>query len=419
MTRNYQLITSKESRKSFTLIELLVVLALVAILSVVVILTLNPAELLKQARDSNRLSDLSTINTALNLFSADVTSGFMGTSTIVYVSIPSASPTCTGLGLPTLPAGYTYNCVASANLRNTNGTGWIPVNFQRISSNSPISQLPIDPINTTSTRLYYTYVSGGSWELNASIEASKNKLGGTGDVVSKDGGSAASLYEIGNNLHLNPVEIGDVGLVGYWNFEEGSGAAAYDRSGLGNDGVWNGTLGGQWTNGKVGSYAGSFNGADNSITVLDDSSLNFGVSNFSVSFWVKKNTEATQGSFISKNSSTDLPGWTFYQHGANMLALLISDGSVSYDAVYGPAINDNIWRHIVGVVNRSENTLYIYINGVQIQSAAITITGSVTNAYSLNMGSQWGSIHGLLDDLRLYNRALSAAEILALYNSTK
>ena len=47
-----------DRRESFTLIELLVVLALVAILSVVVILTLNPAELIKQARDSNRLSDL-------------------------------------------------------------------------------------------------------------------------------------------------------------------------------------------------------------------------------------------------------------------------------------------------------------------------------------------------------------------------
>ena len=66
-----------KNNSSFTLIELLVVLALVAILSVVVVMTLNPAELIKQARDSNRLSDLATINTALNLFSADVTSGFM------------------------------------------------------------------------------------------------------------------------------------------------------------------------------------------------------------------------------------------------------------------------------------------------------------------------------------------------------
>src|SRR5512140_2567136 len=94
------------SRKSFTLIELLIVLALVAILSVVVILTLNPSELIKQARDSTRLSDLSTLNTALGAYNADVNNGFMGTSTVVYVSIPDTTSTCANLGLPSLPAGY-------------------------------------------------------------------------------------------------------------------------------------------------------------------------------------------------------------------------------------------------------------------------------------------------------------------------
>jgi prepilin-type N-terminal cleavage/methylation domain-containing protein len=187
------------NRKSFTLIELLVVLALVAILSVVVVMTLNPAELLKQARDSNRLSDLATINTSLNLFSTDLTNGFMGTSSIVYVSIPdNASSTCGSLGLPTLPAGWNYNCVTSQNLRNTDGTGWIPVNFQRIYSNTPISQLPIDPVNTTSTNSYYTYIAGGSWKLTAvSLESSKYQAN-----TITDGGIAGSSFEMGNNFNL-------------------------------------------------------------------------------------------------------------------------------------------------------------------------------------------------------------------------
>ena len=278
------------NRKSFTLIELLVTLAIVAVLSVVVIVTLNPAELLKQARDSNRLSDLATINTALNLFSTDVTSGFMGTSTVVYVSIPSASPTCTGLGLPSLPSGYTYNCATSQNLRNTDGTGWIPVNFNRISSNSPISQLPIDPTNTTSTRLYYTYTPGGSWELNATVEASKNKLGGSNDLVSKDGGSATSLYEIGTNLSLNPIETGDPSLVGYWNFEEGPSATSTDRSGYGNHGKWYGTSTAQehYAAGKVGQYAGSFNGSGDYISYPGTGDLKL-ERDFTLSAWVNFN----------------------------------------------------------------------------------------------------------------------------------
>ena len=52
------------SRKAFTLIELLVVIAIIAILAVVVVLTLNPAALLQQSRDSSRLSDMQTITSS-------------------------------------------------------------------------------------------------------------------------------------------------------------------------------------------------------------------------------------------------------------------------------------------------------------------------------------------------------------------
>ena len=219
------------SRQSFTLIELLVVLAIVAILSVVVILTLNPSELLKQARDSNRLSDLSTLNTALSAYSADVNGGFMGTSSVVYVSIPDTTSTCSNLGLPTLPSGWAYNCVTTTSTKLSDGRGWIPVNFSNISFGSPLSSLPVDPVNTTNSRNYYTYISGGSWELSTTLEAAKNKMGGANDRVSTDGGGMPDLYETGINLTLNPVDYGDTSLVGYWNFEEGAGGALYDRSG--------------------------------------------------------------------------------------------------------------------------------------------------------------------------------------------
>ena len=190
--------SSPRSRSSFTLIELLVVLAIVAILSVVVIMTLNPSELLKQARDSNRLSDLGTLNTALSAYSADVNGGFMGTSTVVYVSIPDTTSTCANLGLPTLPTGWSYNCVTSTSTKLSDGRGWIPVNFSNISFGSPLSSLPVDPINTTSSNLYYTYISGGSYKLSAvSLESQKYSLKST-----EDGGVASDSYETGNNLTL-------------------------------------------------------------------------------------------------------------------------------------------------------------------------------------------------------------------------
>ena len=189
-----------QTRRGFTLIELLVVIAIVAVLAVTLILTLNPAELLKQARDSNRISDLDTLNKALSLVQADIANPSFGTSATVYVSIPDSSTTCTNLGLPSLPAGYTYGCAPTSTLRNNNGTGWIPVNFTQISSGSPLSNLPVDPVNSTSTGQYYTYVPGGGWELTALMESDRYLR----ERTTSDGGDSFRYVETGSDLTLNP-----------------------------------------------------------------------------------------------------------------------------------------------------------------------------------------------------------------------
>jgi prepilin-type N-terminal cleavage/methylation domain-containing protein len=410
-----------DTRRSFTLIELLVVLALVTILSVVVVLTLNPAELLKQARDSNRLSDLATINTALNLFSTDVIGGFMGTSTVVYVSIPSATSTCSNLGLPTLPTGYTYNCVTSQNLRNTDGTGWIPVNFGRISSNSPISQLPIDPINTTTTRLYYIYAPGGSWELNASIEASKNKLGGANDLTSKDGGSAPSLYELGNNLNLNPIEQGDPTLVGYWNFEEGPNATSTDRSGYGNHGTWYGTSTQEqhYAAGKVGSYAGSFNGVNDYIDIGDKTSLRITTNQISITSWVKPALFTTSAIIINKEWSYEFA----ISNGGAFQAAIETDAAGGWNWGGTKTIPLDQFSYVAFVYDGAYWNFYINGSLVErippIGGQVGNITSAISSFKIANRSITSAFLNGFLDDIRIYNRALSAAEVLAFYNAAK
>lgn len=171
----------RNRKRAFTLIELLVVIAIIAILSVVVILTLNPAELLRQSRDANRVSDLSTLNTALGIYGAQGGTSF-GSSSVIYVSIadPTATSTagdqCQGLNLPTAPSGTTYFCPASSTLRNTNSNGWIPVNFSTLSAGSPLGTLPQDPTNQTSSNLYYTYSTNGTQYIVTSIpESTKTK----------------------------------------------------------------------------------------------------------------------------------------------------------------------------------------------------------------------------------------------------
>ena len=188
------------TQKGFTLIELLIVIAIVAILSVVVILTLNPAELLKQTRDSNRISDLSTLKTAIGLYVADVTfPNLFGSfaNDICFVSTSTSLGNCNAPigGAPLFVGSVAENASTS---RDVNGSGWLPVNFTQISSGVPLGNLPVDPVNND-TYFYAYFASSTSltFEINAHMESDKFKNGGGADVESTDGGSKLDEYEAG------------------------------------------------------------------------------------------------------------------------------------------------------------------------------------------------------------------------------
>ena len=190
-----------KAQKGFTLIELLVVIAIVAILSVVVILTLNPAELLRQARDSNRVSDLATIKSALSLYLADVKTPELarGSSGNCFVS----AATTTGMTqCGVFSADYGTGSSSAVASRTVDGTGWLPVNFNQISSGSPLPQLPVDPVNNTTT--YYAYAASTTnlnFEIDAKMESTKYSTG-TNNITYQDGGDQPTWYEVGTNLSM-------------------------------------------------------------------------------------------------------------------------------------------------------------------------------------------------------------------------
>jgi prepilin-type N-terminal cleavage/methylation domain-containing protein len=199
------------NQKGFTLIELLVVIAIIAILAVVVVLTLNPAELLRQARDSTRVSDFATLKSALSLYSTDVATttalyGPTGPSTRLFTA--DANAILTPMTVYTTNANGWWGfaggelTVSSTNSsRAIDGSGWIPVNLNAISSGAPISNYPVDPVNTgTSTQYIYT-ASTTVFKLAAQMESSKyGSQTGSGNVTIGDGGNSTSTFEAGTNL---------------------------------------------------------------------------------------------------------------------------------------------------------------------------------------------------------------------------
>jgi prepilin-type N-terminal cleavage/methylation domain-containing protein len=409
-------------RSAFTLIELLIVIAIIAILSIVVVLSLNPAEMLRQGRDANRVSDLDTLTHALSLYQADQatagSSGPLGTINTVYVSLPdptlsgTQTSTCGTLGLLALPSGYSYQCSSPQSYRKTNGNGWIPLNFSNMTTGSPLGTLPIDPTNASSSRLYYTYTTNGSqFEVTSGMESQKYKPGGTNDQISGDGGTLASVYEKGSKLGLEPLDYGDPSLVGYWTFEEGTGTVAYDYSGNNATGSWMGTptgTNGYYSAGKVGGWAGAFDGTDNYV------SARFGSTDY---------PQLTVSAWVSSHNPSGLTN------------IVNGDGITYYASVYGSkfqvfdgvawesgttALSADAWYYFTMSFDSVAKTLKIYTNGnLEYSNTGTATRGSGSVAF---LGTDIGDgryLQGKLDDVRFYNRVLSAAEIAALYAGGK
>jgi prepilin-type N-terminal cleavage/methylation domain-containing protein len=205
------------AKKGFTLIELLIVIGILAILATAAILVLNPARLFQEARDSQRISDLTAIKNAVELYLATAATPSLGGATcgadwwatrsaVVAGSQPFATPAIT-------EASATW-AVLSDSLK-TNGTGWVRVNLDSLSDGSPLAALPRDPRNSdgaalTSTGMFYAYqctpdtgANALKYELNARMESVRYANGGDDDVESRDGGNNNDIYEVGNDPGLN------------------------------------------------------------------------------------------------------------------------------------------------------------------------------------------------------------------------
>lgn len=185
--------------KGFTLIELLIVIAIVAVLSTVVLLYVNPAELLKQSRDSNRLTEMSSLNHAIALYLNDTTMPSLGVSATCYAA--SAVVTSTGSCLPFF---QTASSVVASVRRTLDSTGWVPIDFVHIISGVPLDQLPADPSGMNDPIHFYAYISGNNsaYKLAATMESQLYGYGGSRDVVSGDNGISTSTFETGTNLSL-------------------------------------------------------------------------------------------------------------------------------------------------------------------------------------------------------------------------
>ena len=202
------------------------------------------------------------------------------------------------------------------------------------------------------------------------------------------------------------------GLVGWWKFDETNGTVAYDSSGNGNDG--NLTNGPTWATGKIGG-ALSFDGVDDYVNVA---SFELG-GELSLSFWVNC-TEFKSWSRFLDFADGDNDNQLFYSNSAStsQFAFIYKITANNYKNIF---VNTtlNSWAHYAGII-RGNGDYEAYKSGsIQASASGGPLPPKLSRSYHyFGKSNSSGDplFKGLLDDVRIYNRALSAAEVQALYN---
>lgn len=345
-------------RSGFTLIELLIVIGIIGTLASVTIVAINPNKQLNSAKDTARLSAIRELRNALTQYQID------------NGSFPAGTP-AQGTR-PVCKAGVTTDTTC--------------VNLDALVPKYLVS-LPQESAETNPN--YTGYVAG--------------VLGGRAHA-----GSA--YYGNAGNYILS-------GLVGWWKFDEAGGTTATDASGNGA----NGTLmnGPARVTGKF-ANALNFNGAAQYVALPASGTLDLQA--FTIAAWINVPTYAQNG-FIFEKTTNGLVNtqYSFFING-NSWFYCRTEGTVggqhdvTFDTVAG-SLTANTWYHVACVYDGTKK--HIYINGVE-RAVSTTYTDTLyTNPAGTSFIGIYGGggypFNGMIDDVRIYNRGLSAAELLQIY----
>jgi PKD repeat protein len=283
--------------------------------------------------------------------------------------------------------------VASASATPTAGAPPLVVNFSSAGSSDP-EGAPLtynwtfgDGATSTAANPSHTYAAVGVYVASLTVS---------------DGANTASSNNITVRVGSTPA-----GLVAAYGFNEGTGTTAGDSSGQGQTGTINGAT---WTTaGKYGN-ALSFIGATSRVTVPDSPVLGL-TTGMTLEAWVYP-TAAPTGWRAIVHKDVDRYYLMASSDTSNRPAIGATFGSGNQN-VYGPAtLPTNTWRHLAATYDGT--LVRLFVDGVEVANAPQT-SPITTSTAVLTIGADFYGeyFQGLIDELRIYNRALSATEIQA------
>jgi regulation of enolase protein 1 (concanavalin A-like superfamily) len=205
------------------------------------------------------------------------------------------------------------------------------------------------------------------------------------------------------------VPVTDPALVGWWKLDDGQGKIVFDWSTRGNHGLYMGDP--DWTIGELDGALG-FTGYEY-VECGNAASLNVTTA-LTLATWIRTNDAADgqNNPYVAKGNSS----YALRQNTGNNIEFSVAaGGSLRTAALPISAGFNGLWHHVAGTYDGSN--LKLYVDG-QL-SATTPSTGAIgTNAFGVNFARDaeqtWCWYNGALDDVRIYSRALTQAEIQAI-----
>jgi hypothetical protein len=229
--------------------------------------------------------------------------------------------------------------------------------------------------------------------------------------------TAVSRDTAGNTATSNGITVSvsntapppPTGLVASYGFNEGTGTKVTDLSGNGNNGTTRGTT---WT--TAGKYAGAatFDGTSSWVTVNDANTLDL-TTGMTLEAWVYPTALGTGWRTVILKEKTGGLIYSLYANDSSQRALTQLNIGGDLNAWGTTQLPLNTWSHIAGTWDGT--TLKMWVNGVLAGTKAVT--GTLANSTGvLHIGgnaiwNEWFS--GRIDEIRVYNRPLSQAELQA------
>lgn len=371
-----------------------------------------------------------TANTSTVTFSG--TSQLISGSTTFY----NLTKSVTSADTLTFTAGTTQTISNTLTLNGASGQ------LLSLRSSSTGTQWNINPQATRT--LSYLDVKDSN-NTNATAIAFDNSLTDSGNNINWTFDSTPPVVTVasptnGANYNSSSVSISssatdtnlgslvpnlDSSLVSWWRMEDNAGNTTVTDYMGANNGTSQQNTSALTTTGKLGK-AMTFNGTSDCVSLPSANAFKL-TNSFSVSSWVKYNSSGTYDTiFESFNGYPNAMQGILIQpdqFGKVHVALANGGGAYKVNLVSNASVNDNIWHNIIWTFDG--NTHKIYIDNLLDQSTSSTELATYQSTNYVRIGCYEDStyspvslMHGSIDDVQIYNRALTSDEITALYNGT-